>query len=106
VQLLARTARGASLTEAGATFRDYAARICAEINIARETILRAGKLRRRLRIAAPLPFRPTHLVQVFADLARRHPFHTCTPAAAIGTSVSWQRDMTVPTGSATSTFPI
>ena len=30
VQLLARSTRGASLTEAGATFRDYAARVSAE----------------------------------------------------------------------------
>ncbi|MDQ0703983.1 alkanesulfonate monooxygenase SsuD/methylene tetrahydromethanopterin reductase-like flavin-dependent oxidoreductase (luciferase family) [Pseudomonas sp. W3I7] len=37
VQLLARSTRGASLTEAGATFRDYAARVCTEIDIARET---------------------------------------------------------------------
>jgi DNA-binding transcriptional LysR family regulator len=35
IQLLARTTRGAGLTEAGGTFRDYAARICAEIDIAR-----------------------------------------------------------------------
>ena len=34
VQLLARTTRGASLTEAGATFRDYAAKVVAEIDIA------------------------------------------------------------------------
>jgi DNA-binding transcriptional LysR family regulator len=54
VQLLARTTRGAALTEAGITFRDHAARVCAEIDIARETILPAGDLRGRLRIAAPL----------------------------------------------------
>lgn len=80
VQLLARTTRGASLTEAGATFRDYAARVCAEIDIARETILPAGELRGRLRIAAPLSFGPTHLAPVFADMAHRHPHlhvHTC-----------------------------
>src|SRR5690606_31585767 len=39
IQLLTRTTRGAALTEAGATFRDYAARACAEIDVARETIL-------------------------------------------------------------------
>lgn len=43
VQLLARSTRGASLTEEGATFRDYAARISAEIDVARETILPAGE---------------------------------------------------------------
>ena len=73
VQLLARTTRGAALTEAGVTFRDHAARVCAEIDIARETILPAGDLRGRLRIAAPLTFGPTLLAPVFAELARRHP---------------------------------
>src|SRR6202142_4313643 len=58
VQLLARTTRGAALTEAGGTFRDHAARVCAEIDIARETILPAGDLRGGLRIAAPLSFGP------------------------------------------------
>jgi DNA-binding transcriptional LysR family regulator len=80
VQLVARTTRGAALTEAGMTFRDHAARVCAEIDIARETILPAGDLRGRLRIAAPLSFGPTVLAPVFAELARRHPrlhVHTC-----------------------------
>jgi DNA-binding transcriptional LysR family regulator len=72
-QLLARTTRGAALTEAGATFREHAARICAEMDIARETILPAGDLRGLLRIAAPLSFGPTHLAPVLAELARRHP---------------------------------
>ncbi len=73
VQLLARSTRGASLTEAGVTFRDYAARISAEIDVARETILPAGELRGRLRIAAPLSFGPTHFALVIAQMARRHP---------------------------------
>ena len=73
VQLLSRTTRGAALTEAGVTFRDHAARVCAEIDIARESILPAGDLRGRLRIAAPLSFGSTHLAPVFAELARRHP---------------------------------
>jgi DNA-binding transcriptional LysR family regulator len=80
VQLLARTTRGAALTEAGATFRDYAARVCAEIDTARETILPAGDLRGRLRVAAPLSFGPTHFAPVLAEMARRHPqlhIHTC-----------------------------
>jgi DNA-binding transcriptional LysR family regulator len=72
VQLLARTTRGAALTEAGVTFREHAARVCAEIDLARETILPAGDLRGRLRIAAPLSFGPTHLAPVLAQLARRH----------------------------------
>lgn len=73
VQLLARTTRGAALTEAGVTFRDHAARACSEIDMARETIFPAGDLRGRLRIAAPLSFGPTHFASVFAELARRHP---------------------------------
>lgn len=80
VQLLARTTRGAALTQAGATFRDHAARVCAEIDIARETILPAGDLRGRLRVAAPLSFGPTHLAPVLAEMAQRHPhlhIHAC-----------------------------
>jgi DNA-binding transcriptional LysR family regulator len=73
VQLLARTTRGAALTEAGITFRDYAARACVEIDVARETILPAGELRGRLRVAVPLTFGPTHFAHVLADMARRHP---------------------------------
>jgi DNA-binding transcriptional LysR family regulator len=72
VQLLARTTRGAALTEAGVTFREHAARVRAEIDAALETILPAGELRGRLRIAAPLSLGPTHLAPVFAEMARRH----------------------------------
>ncbi|MGR9207844.1 LysR family transcriptional regulator (plasmid) [Rhizobium leguminosarum] len=73
VQLLARSTRGASLTEAGATFRDYAARVSAEIDLARDTILPAGELSGRLRVAAPLSFGPTHFASVLAEMASRHP---------------------------------
>ena len=73
VQLLSRSTRGASLTEAGATFRDYAARVCAEIDAARDAILPAGDLRGRLRVAAPLSFGPTHFAPILAEMARRHP---------------------------------
>lgn len=73
VQLLARSTRGASLTEAGATFRDHAARVCAEIDIARETILPDGELRGLLRIAAPLSFGPTHFAPMLVKMARLHP---------------------------------
>lgn len=73
VQLLARTTRGASLTEAGAMFRDHAERVCAEIEVAQETLLPAGELRGRLRVAAPLSFGPTHFAPVLAEMASRHP---------------------------------
>ncbi|MCV3243503.1 LysR family transcriptional regulator [Mesorhizobium sp. ZC-5] len=73
VQLVARTTRGAALTEAGVTFRDHAAKVVAEIEVARETILPAGDLRGRLRIAVPLSFGPTQFAPVLAEMARRHP---------------------------------
>lgn len=73
VQLVARTTRGIALTEEGATFRDYAARVSAEIDAARETILPAGELRGRIRVAAPLSFGPTHFAPVLSQMARRHP---------------------------------
>ncbi|WSG98209.1 LysR family transcriptional regulator (plasmid) [Rhizobium johnstonii] len=73
VQLLARTTRGANLTEAGVTFRDYAAKTCVEIEIAREAVLPEGDLRGRLRVAIPLTWAPMHFVSVLADMARRHP---------------------------------
>jgi DNA-binding transcriptional LysR family regulator len=72
-QLLARTTRGAALTEAGASFREHAARVLAELEAAREAISPEGDVCGRLRIAAPLSFGPTHLAPVFAELARRHP---------------------------------
>jgi DNA-binding transcriptional LysR family regulator len=80
VQLLTRSTRGASLTEAGATFREHAARVSAELDQAQDTLLPAGELRGRLRVALPLTFGPTHFAPVLADLARRHPqlhVHTC-----------------------------
>jgi DNA-binding transcriptional LysR family regulator len=73
VQLLARTTRGAALTEAGTTFREYAARAITEIDTAKDTILPAGELRGRLRVAAPLSFGPTHFAPILAQMARRHP---------------------------------
>jgi len=73
VQLLARTTRGAALTEAGTTFRDYAAKICADIDIAKETIVPTGELSGRLRIAVPLTFGHTHVAPVLAEMGLRHP---------------------------------
>lgn len=73
VQLLARTTRGAVLTEAGATFREHAGRVTAELDNARDALRPEGDLTGRLRIAAPLSFGPTHVAPVVAELARRHP---------------------------------
>jgi DNA-binding transcriptional LysR family regulator len=72
-QLLARTTRGAALTEAGATFHEHAARMCAEMQSACESLSPNGEARGLLRVAAPLSFGPTHLGPVLAELARRHP---------------------------------
>jgi DNA-binding transcriptional LysR family regulator len=80
IQLLTRTTRGASLTEAGAMFRDHAAKACAEINSAREVLLPSGQLCGVLRVSVPLSFGPDHFAPVLAELAVRHPLlhlHTC-----------------------------
>lgn len=73
VQLLLRTTRGAALTEAGVTFREHAARIGVELDMARETILPTGKLRGQLRVAMPLSLGPTHFAPVLAEMAHRNP---------------------------------
>lgn len=72
VQLLARSTRGASLTEAGTLFRDHAANVCAVIDGAREEMSPNGELRGLLRIAAPASF-GVQLAPVLVELARCHP---------------------------------
>jgi DNA-binding transcriptional LysR family regulator len=72
-RLFTRTTRGTSLTEAGATFREHATRIATEADAARDAISTDGKVRGRLRIAAPLSFGATHFAPVLAELAGRHP---------------------------------
>jgi DNA-binding transcriptional LysR family regulator len=72
-QLLTRNTRGATLTEAGATFREHAARIVAELDSARESLAPEGELRGLLRIAAPLSFGASHLAPLITDFALRHP---------------------------------
>ncbi|HET9865555.1 MAG TPA: LysR family transcriptional regulator [Steroidobacteraceae bacterium] len=71
--LLARNTRGATLTEAGASFREHAIRIAAEADAARDALSPDGKVRGRLRVAAPLSFGPTQFAPVLAELASRHP---------------------------------
>ncbi|MBI3146182.1 MAG: LysR family transcriptional regulator, partial [Pseudogulbenkiania sp.] len=73
VQLLSRTTRGSALTAAGATFREHAMRVIAELEAAQETLSPEGEVRGRLHIAAPLSFGVTRLTPVFAELALRHP---------------------------------
>jgi DNA-binding transcriptional LysR family regulator len=72
VQLVARTTRGAGLTEAGMSFRDRAAHISAEMAAAREEFASSGELRGRFRIAAPLSLGPEYIAPILAELARRH----------------------------------
>jgi DNA-binding transcriptional LysR family regulator len=71
--LLTRTTRGTSLTEAGATFREHAARIAGEADAARDALSPDGAVRGRLRVAAPLSFGATHFAPVLAELASRYP---------------------------------
>ncbi|OON62498.1 LysR family transcriptional regulator [Massilia sp. KIM] len=73
VQLLSRSTRGAALTEAGLMFRNHALKACAEIDIGREATQSTGRLRGRVRIAAPATLGPTHFAPALAELARRHP---------------------------------
>lgn len=80
VQLLTRSTRGASLTEAGAVFRDHAAKAWAEINEARETLLPTGQLCGLLRVSLPLSFGPDHFAPILSEMAKRYPLlhiHTC-----------------------------
>jgi len=72
-QLLARTTRGSSLTEAGITFREHAARACAEMERARDLLCPDGEVRGRLRLALPITFGLTHVAPVLAELGRQHP---------------------------------
>lgn len=72
-QLLARTTRGAVLTEAGTMFREHAERVVTEMDAARDIISPAGNLRGRLRIAAPLTFGPQLISPVLAQMATGHP---------------------------------
>jgi DNA-binding transcriptional LysR family regulator len=105
VQLLARSTCGTALKEAGATFREHAARVCAEMDIAREAILPAGALRGRLRVAAPLSFGPTHFAPVLAEM--RAAIRNCTsrPATATALSISSPRATTAGYGLATFRTP-
>lgn len=73
LKLLSRTTRGVELTEGGTTFHAYAARICKEIDVAKETIFPEGELHGLLRLALPLSFGPTHFAPVVAEMAERHP---------------------------------
>ena len=72
-QLLTRNTRGAALTEAGATFREHAARAVAEIDAARESVSPNGELRGLLRLAVPMSLGITQLAPMLAQFAASHP---------------------------------
>lgn len=72
-QLLVRTTRGSSLTEAGMTFREHALRACTEMDLAWNALRPDGEVRGQLRLALPVTFGSTHVAPVLADLARQHP---------------------------------
>lgn len=62
VRLLARTTRGGSLTEAGVTFREYAAKTCEEIEVARKAILPGDERQWRKSVAMPCSSKIEHMV--------------------------------------------
>lgn len=73
-QLLSRTTRGVSVTEAGTAFKERAERALGELESARDDLAQQGEeIVGRLRISAPLSFGITHLSAVLAELAVRHP---------------------------------
>ncbi|MET3528531.1 LysR family transcriptional regulator [Phenylobacterium koreense] len=73
VRLIARTTRGATLTEAGETLHEHAVRITAECEAAVDALSPAGELRGRLRIAAPISYGTLELADVISAFAAAHP---------------------------------
>ena len=73
-QLLIRTTRSMSLTDAGQGFYDRARAILAEVEEAEAEVADAGRaLHGPLRIAAPLSFGVRHLGPILAEFAAGHP---------------------------------
>lgn len=74
VQLLNRTTRRLSLTEAGREFHERAQRILADLEEAELSVAaEQTALRGRLRLAAPLSFGVLHLAPALAEFLTRHP---------------------------------
>lgn len=74
VQLLNRTTRRLSLTEAGREFHEQAQRILADLEEAELSVAaEQTALRGRLRLAAPLSFGVQHLAPALAEFLTRHP---------------------------------
>lgn len=73
-QLLQRTTRSLSLTEAGRQLFERAVRILADLDETEQALIDgAGELRGRLRIAAPLSFGLHHLRDALLGFMRVHP---------------------------------
>lgn len=72
-QLIARTTRGAALTDAGSILLEHAATAVAEMEVARDAILPAGDLRGLFRVSVPVSLGPSHLAPVLIELARQNP---------------------------------
>jgi DNA-binding transcriptional LysR family regulator len=73
-QLLLRTTRRMSLTEAGRTFHDRATRILADLEEAEAEVSDAqAALGGTLRVAAPATFGVAHLTPILVDFMRGHP---------------------------------
>jgi len=73
-QLLTRTTRRLSQTDAGRAFYDRSVRILADLDEAESTVAEThGELRGRLRIALPLSFGVRHMCAPIAEFSAAHP---------------------------------
>src|SRR5688572_7255592 len=73
-RLLARTARGTTMTDIGSAYYERVARALAELEAAREEISGAmTEIAGCFRISAPLAFGQRFLAPALADFARAHP---------------------------------
>ena len=73
VQLIARTTRGAALTEAGVRFREHAERITGQVEAAQDSVRPEGDLRGRFRVALPVTFGPTLFAPILTQMAAENP---------------------------------
>lgn len=73
VQLIARTTRGAALTEAGLRFREHAERITGQVEAAQDSVRPEGDLRGRFRVALPVTFGPTLFAPILTRMAAENP---------------------------------
>lgn len=73
VRLLARTTRGGSLTEAGVTFREYAAKTCKDLEVARKAISPSDERQWRKSVAIPNSLEIEHMVGLAGMPEREDP---------------------------------